>query len=295
MRSDYRCFFCIARAFEKLLERADISPEQKRMFTCDMARLYYSRKDTPAGPDFSRKLHRALFQYTHDPDPYREAKKESNDLALGLYDDLKKLISRSDNPAVTALRLALAGNIIDFAAKHNFDINLAIRNALNSELSIDHSGQLMEALARADLVLYIGDNAGEIVFDRMFIETIKHPNLVYAVRGAPVINDATMEDAEYTGMVNVAEVISSGYDAPSTIPHKSGKRFQHFFDKADLILSKGQGNLEGLYDLNDNRIFFLLMIKCSVIADQLRVRKDSFVVYNPSVTRTQAGFSSGDV
>ena len=118
--------------------------------------------------------------------------------------------------------------------------------------------------------------------DKLFIKTIKHPNLIYVVRGAPVINDATMEDAEYVGMSNAAKVISNGYDAASTIPSKSSKEFQKYFEKSDLIISKGQGNLEGLFPLNDDCLFFLLMVKCDVIAEFLNVKKESFVVYNPS-------------
>lgn len=140
----------------------------------------------------------------------------------------------------------------------------------------------MEAIASANLILYLGDNAGEIVFDKLFIETINHPNLVYVVRGAPVINDATMEDAEYIGMSSITKVISNEYKAPSTIPYKSGKIFQGYFEEADLIISKGQGNLEGLLPLNDGRIFYLLMVKCFVIAEFLKVKKDSYVVYNPA-------------
>lgn len=282
MRSDYRCFFCVARAFERLLEKESISAEAKSSFTRDMARLYYNYAGTSAGPDFSRDLHRSLQNYTNNPDPYREAKKASNDLALRRYPELKKSLERSVSPSLTALRLALAGNIIDFAARSEFDIDLAINDALNSQLSIDHSQQLFRTLSDSKLVLYLGDNAGEIVFDRLFIETLNHPNLVYAVRGGPVINDATMEDAEYTGMNRVTRVISTEYDAPSTIPHKSGKAFQKLFNDADLVISKGQGNLEGLLPFNDKRIFFLLMVKCSVIAEQLKVKKDSFVVFNNS-------------
>ena len=111
---------------------------------------------------------------------------------------------------------------------------------MNSEFAIDHSKQLKKALESANSVLYLGENAGEIVFDKLFIQTINHPNLTYAVRGAPVINDA------------------------------------------DLIISKGQGNLEGLIPLNDDRVFFLLMVKCDVMAEFMKVKKDSFVVYNAS-------------
>ena len=199
---------------------------------------------------------------------------------MNLRYESEKLIKQSDDPFNTSLRIAIAGNIIDFGANDNFNILVTIDKALNSEFAIDHSKQLKEAIENADSVLYLGDNAGEIVFDRLFIETINHPNLTYVVRGGPVINDATMEDAEYTGMTQAARVISNEYDAPSTIINKSGKDFQKCFTNADLIISKGQGNLEGLIPLNDSRIFFLLMVKCDVISEYMKVKKDSFIVYN---------------
>jgi uncharacterized protein with ATP-grasp and redox domains len=159
-------------------------------------------------------------------------------------------------------------------------LQATIDKALNSEFAIGHSKQLKEAIENAKTVLYLGDNAGEIVFDKLFIRTINHPQLTFVVRGAPVINDATIDDAEYTGMKETANVISNGYDAASTIPEKSSKQFQKYFREDDVIISKGQGNLEGLFPLNDKRIFFLLMVKCDVIAEFLKVKKGSLVVYN---------------
>jgi hypothetical protein len=196
--------------------------------------------------------------------------------------ELDFLINQSDNPYKTALRLAIAGNIIDFAANDSFDLLATIEMALKSEFAIDHSAHLKTRIEKAGSILYLGDNAGEIVFDKLFIKEIKHPNLTFAVRGAPVINDATMTDAEYVGMKDVARVISNGYDAPSTILHKSDKVFQKYFREADLIISKGQGNLEGLFELNDNRIFYLLLVKCDVIGEFLDVKKGSLVVFNSS-------------
>ena len=282
MISDHRCFFCFTRAFEKLIEKSNISIEAKNSFTLDMINLYRNKWDELMSPEFSRELHGILRSYTHNPDPYREEKKQNNDQALAMYPDLEKIVQQSNDPFNTSLRLAIAGNIIDFAANDNFNLQATIDKALTDELAIDHSKQLEQKLKNAKLVLYLGDNAGEIVFDKLFIETIKHPNLIYVVRGAPVINDATMEDAEYIGMSNAAKVISNGYDAPSTILQKSSKEFQQYFEKADLIISKGQGNLEGLLPLNDDRLFFLLMVKCDVIAEFLKVKKESFVVYNAS-------------
>lgn len=283
MGSDHRCFFCFARAFEKLLEKENISNEEKSCFTRKMITLYQENWDRFLAPEVARELHSILRGYTHNPDPYRKVKKETNDLALSLLPHLDKIVQNADDVFGTALRLAIAGNIIDFAANDNFDLPATIDKAITEVLAIDHSTQLKDRLSKVKTVLYLGDNAGEIVFDKLFISTIKHPGLTFVVKGAPIINDATMEDADYIGLKQYANVISNGYDASSTIPYKSSKEFQEYFSNADLIISKGQGNLEGLMPLNDDRIFFLLMAKCDVMAELLNIKKGSFVVFNSSL------------
>ena len=152
---------------------------------------------------------------------------------------------------------------------------------MNSDFAIDDSLQLKQALSEAKTVLYLGDNCGEMVFDKLFIETIMHPNLIYAVRGAPIINDATPEDAKYVGMDLVADVISNGYDAPSTLLEHCSSDFLEILDRADVIISKGQGNLEGLLGKTDKAVYYLLMVKCEVIANVLSVPVNSFVAYMP--------------
>ncbi len=245
-----------------------------------MIGLYYNNPDKLSAPEFSRKLHHILRSYTHNPDPYLREKKENNDQAARMIPKLEMIVRKSSNQFDTSLRLAIAGNIIDFAASDKFNLQATIEMALESEFAIDHSERLEKEIRRAHSVLYLGDNAGEIIFDKLFIRTIMHPRLTYVVRGAPVINDATMADAEYTGMKEVAKVISSGYDAASTIPEKSSEQFRKYFREADIIISKGQGNMEGLFPLNDKRIFFLLMVKCDVMAEFLKIKKGSLVVYN---------------
>ncbi len=276
--SDYRCFFCFARAFERLIEKENLSPEEKKCFASDMFGLFNQVKRDFSIPMISRELHVLLNQYSNNPDPYQEAKKQSNDLVLGMYAELKDLVFNSDNHFNTALRLAIAGNIIDYGIGNQFDLQGTIDKVLSSDFAIDDSLELKQALSEAKTVLYLGDNCGEIVFDKLFIETIMHPNLIYAVRGAPVINDVTLDDAKYVGMNIVADVISNGYDAPSTILEHCSAEFMEAFDRADVIISKGQGNLEGLLGKTDKEIYFLLMVKCEVIADALGVRKGDFVV-----------------
>ncbi|WP_111444211.1 damage-control phosphatase ARMT1 family protein [Breznakibacter xylanolyticus] len=278
MISDYRCHFCMMRAFERLLNESQLTSNDKTRFTIETAKLTAQLSDQFSAPAYARDLHALLKSYTKDPDPYQKVKKESNDLVMSLYPKLKKQIIDSDNPFSTALRLAIAGNIIDFAVGNSHDIRATIERVLTSDFAIDHSSQLKTAISNAESILYLGDNCGEIVTDKLFIEHLMHPHLTYAVRGSAVINDATLEDTEYIGMHHVADVISNSYDAPSTILPSCSDEFKHAFASADVIISKGQGNFEGLWGKTDKRVFFLLMIKCDVIAEVLNLKKGDFVV-----------------
>lgn len=278
MISDYRCFYCLTRAFESLLTKENFSTDCKNRFTIEFAELYARKGDKISAPELSREAHVILHKHSNVPDPFASEKKQSNDLVLKMYPELKAKILNSDDPFNTALRLAIAGNIIDFAVNSSFNLNETIERVLKVGFAIDDSLKLKEALSKANTVLYLGDNAGEIVFDKLFIEHIMHPNLYYAVRGKNVINDATIEDARYVKIDEVADVISNGDDAPSTILKYCSPEFNKLFDRADVIVSKGQGNLEGLLGKTKKPVFYLLMAKCDFIANALMVKKGDFVV-----------------
>lgn len=276
--SDYRCYFCFARAFERLLEKSELEPDAKKRFAGEMFSLFNQEKNGFSIPKMSRELHVLLKQHSNDRDPYQELKKQSNDLVLSMYPEVKDLVLQSQNYFDTALRLAIAGNIIDYGISNNFNLRSTIDKVLNSDFAIDDSLELKQAISEAKTVLYLGDNCGEAVFDKLFIETIMHPNLIFAVRGEPVINDVTLVDARYVGMDRVADLVSNGYDAPSTLLEHCSPEFLDVFNRADVIISKGQGNLEGLLGKTDKQVYFLLMVKCEVIADALGVKKGDFVV-----------------
>jgi hypothetical protein len=140
------------------------------------------------------------------------------------------------------------------------------------------TAELKNEISKAKSVLYLGDNCGEIVFDKLFIETMKHQNITFVVRGAPVINDVTLEDANQVGMDNICRVISNGFDAPSTLIELCSDEFAAEYNNADLIISKGQGNFEGLMESTHPNIFFLLIAKCDPIAKLLGVNKNDMVV-----------------
>ncbi|MCX6234114.1 MAG: ARMT1-like domain-containing protein [Bacteroidetes bacterium] len=233
-----------------------------------------------SSPELQRKLQHRFSLFSGVDDPFADEKKRSNLIALDLYKQWQPKVIKSENPFDMALRLAIAGNIMDFGANHNFNIHETIEKVLHADFAIDHSSLLKQRISAAKSILYLGDNAGEIVFDKLFLEILMNHNVTYAVKGGPIINDVTIFDASEVEIDNAADVISNGYDAPSTVLEKSSQEFKDRFNSADLIISKGQGNLEGLISLNDKRIFFLLMVKCDVIAELLWAPVGSFVVYN---------------
>lgn len=287
MISDYRCIYCLMRSYGNRLEKADIPLAAKEQFTHGLLKIVNDKWYGISAPECARDIQNLYRSVLNDPDPYRDVKRESNDMVLEMYNDLQDLVNNSDDPLITAMKLAIAGNIIDYAVHDHCDLHGTIDKVLNSGFAVGHTFQLREALRKATKVLYIGDNAGEIVFDKLLVSEIAHPGLTFSVRGAPAINDATMEDAEYVGMTGLTRVISSGYDAPTTIVSRAGDEFRRCYEEADLIISKGQGNLEGLIGEHDSRIFFLLMVKCDVIAEYLCVDKGSYVVYNDVIAQTE--------
>jgi uncharacterized protein with ATP-grasp and redox domains len=219
-------------------------------------------------PAIGQKIHRLIRKLIDNDDPYYELKKKFNNLAVRICHDLKENIQTSEDPLETAFRLAIAGNIIDLGVKTSItesDIEKIITNCLTADFDKSHFEEFKDSINRAERILYITDNAGEIIFDKLLIEQLPMKKVTVAVRGKPVINDATMEDAEFAELTDIVNVIDNGSDAPGTILEDCSQDFRDFFEKADLIIAKGQGNYETLSEVN-KKIFFLLKVKCPVIA-----------------------------
>jgi hypothetical protein len=212
-------------------------------------------------------IHRLVRELTGNADPYQHLKDASNRYALKLYPTLAEKIKNSSDPFEMAIRLAIAGNIIDFGVNGTIywkNIDATIEQSL-FEPVLGSINSFFEAVSSAKKILYIGDNAGEIVFDRLLIEQLASGTITFAVRGKPVINDATLKDAIQTGMANLVKIIDNESDAPGTILEDCSDSFRELFEASDLVIAKGQGNYETLSDISKN-IFFLLKIKCPVIA-----------------------------
>jgi len=214
-------------------------------------------------------------------DPFKGIKSEYNRIAMGLYPSLKKIVNNSRDPISTAMRIAIAGNIIDFGIFTSVDIDASIERALNNPLSIDDYPFFKSTIHRGKRVLYLLDNAGEIVFDRVLIETlISHGiNVTAVVKGSPIINDCTMDDAIESGLTGICDVIDNGSDCVGTILEFTSSEFMEHFKRADLIISKGQGNFETLQEVKrDKDIFYLFQSKCEVVSKEIGLSLGSMIL-----------------
>jgi len=273
----YECIPCAIGSLINLFNKGLI-PSKKQDTAIRSVLKYLSDVDfnqTP--PALGQEMHSIIRHVLDDQDPYKKLKIEFNSLLLDYYPKLKEKVENAPDPFDFALRLAIAGNVIDFGPNNSFNINDTLKKSEKVTIATEQIQELREAISAAETLLYLGDNAGEIVLDRLFLETIKHPNVFFAVRGGPIINDITKEDAEQIGINNIAKIISNGDNAPGTILENVSPNFLGIFNKADLIIAKGQGNYESLSGLDKN-IYFLLMVKCDHMANHLGVNKGDFLV-----------------
>jgi uncharacterized protein with ATP-grasp and redox domains len=227
-------------------------------------------------PEIGMIVYKAIYQAAEIDDPFRDAKHRSTQYLLSIYQDLKKQVLSSDDPLYTALKLSALGNAIDYGADPDFDIKADIINAQETDFDVCDYVQFKKELEKAKSILFIADNAGETVLDKLLIEQLKK-EVIYAVRSRPIINDATFDDAHEAGIQEVADIVSSGCDAPGTILHLCSEDFLQTFNNAEMVISKGQGNYETLSE-EKRPMFFLLKIKCPVIAADMNIKTGSLAL-----------------
>ncbi len=222
-------------------------------------------------------VYRKVKEVTGVEDPYKDIKRKNINEALSLFPVLEKHIKESHDKLLTAIRIAIAGNVVDFGLSKKFNLEKDLDTIIHQQFSIFEYEAFKNRLKSSKSVLYLGDNAGESVFDRVLIEQLSIP-VTYVVRDIPIINDVTYDDAIASGIHKVAvEIISSGTTAPGTILDLCTDEFVDIFNNADMVISKGQGNYEALASAN-REVFFLLKAKCKVVAKSLGVIEDDIVL-----------------
>ncbi|MBN1305576.1 MAG: DUF89 family protein [Anaerolineales bacterium] len=286
------CHPCILDQVKATIKLAKLTTQQSaRVLKATQAILEESEKKPLLAQHIIRRITDTILEEMGkgpEFDLYAEIKQKSNQVALQYAEQFKQTIQASQTPLETSLHIAAAGNIIDFGAKNSRGLNVEAELQALHKPSFDWYDikELHEKLRRASTLLYVCDNCGEIIFDMLFIREIrrKYPQIevTAAFRDRPIINDATLQDAHETGFSQVAACISSGSVYPGTILPESSRIFRQHFAAADVIISKGQGNYETLLPEANERLFFLLRIKCKHMASLSGVQEGSLVLLNGS-------------
>ena len=279
MKTYLDCFPCF---ISQALRAARIATNDEKKIETILDEVGMMLKNIPLGcppPESARLIYHKVKEITGNLDPYKKIKKESTQKALSLYPFLENRLEKSKDRLLTAIQIAIAGNVIDFGADWDFDIESETYKVLEMNFAVCDYNRFKRNLDKAPNVLYIADNAGECVFDRILINEIQKP-VTYVVRGMPIINDATYEDAVQAGIDRVATILSSGTDAPGTVLETCNPEFKNVYKDSEFIISKGQGNYEAL-SKEKRAIFFLLRTKCTVVADDIGVCRGDIVLKGP--------------
>lgn len=284
MKLDFNCIMCNINQVIKIMDLADIKRDKREDLMREVL-LYLSSIDySKCNPEVIGGTWQIILKYIQGENPYSDIKRFYNTEVLKMNDDIQALISQSENPFKTALKVAITGNLIDFAAKHKFDFEMLENRIMSIEdldLAIDHSEALYKKLETAKNLMYLGDNCGEICLDKLFIATIKKefPQLTiyFGVRGEEIVNDVNLDDAKMVGMEEVAEIIDNGDGSLGTVMSRVSEEFKDKFYNADVVIAKGQGNYESLSEIDRDSVFHLFMAKCDLVAKPLGVETLSTV------------------
>jgi len=223
------------------------------------------------GPLIGKRVYQLIAEVIGKADPYKDLKDKYNHIALEYYAKVKDIVKNSEDPLFEAIAISAIGNTIDFGAHHTMDLINDIKTFTPENFKINDFPLFKESLEKSDKLLMLLDNAGEIVFDKLLVETLLqlYPNLeiICAVRAGPIINDATMEDAEFIGLTEIVKTIKSPASPGIEFSIASDKFKTTFFDMGGIILSKGQGNFESLHEveISHKEVYYLLKAKCSLM------------------------------
>ncbi len=274
MRSHLECIPCFIK---QSLEAARMATDDEKIQTKVLQEVMKHLQNvsfTDSPPKLSREVHKIIREITGSKDPYKKVKETSNEMAKKKYAYLKKLVLESDDPLLMAIKLSIIGNVIDFGTTNRFNVNDLIDNSIKQELEGSSYLQFKHTLEQSKTILFLADNTGEIFYDKLLLEelTKKQKQIIYAVKANPIINDALTEDAKFAGIDKLSEVVEwdSGQklSSPGIILPYASEKFLKILESADMVLSKGQGNYEGLSDI-DRDVFFMLVVKCPLVAQDI--------------------------
>jgi len=269
---------CIPCFINQSLEAARMATDDEKIQTDVLIAVMKYLQNAPldnSPPELSREVHKIIREITDCNDPYNKVKNKSNNMIKNDYNHLKKLVNQSDDSLLTAIKLSIIGNVIDFGTMNRFIVNDMIKKSIKQEFDTASYDYFKRILDKSDTVLYLADNTGEIFFDKLLIEELskRKKHIIYAVKANPIINDALVSDAKFAEIDKFAEIIEidseQDISSPGMIVSYASKKFLEVFYSSDMIISKGQGNYEGLSQI-DREVFFMLVVKCPLVADDIK-------------------------
>ena len=272
MQTGNDCLICFMRQALRTVRRCTDDPLRHWHIVSEVGGLLSGFDHRLPPPENAVQYYRLIAARTGVADPYRGEKQESNAFALALEARTRELIGREPDPLLAAIRFAINANVLDYGAQVRLDRDTALASC-RQPLAIDHLAALRRLIDRGATILYLADNCGEIVFDKLLIELLsaRGCKVTLAVRQSPIINDATLEDARSCGLEAICPVIDNGADVPGTPLAACSQRFRRRFAEADCIISKGMGNFECLSEVAAP-IFFLFVVKCTTVCNYLNHR-----------------------
>lgn len=285
MKISRECISCLARQAVEIAEEAtdkvELQEEIIRRSLLELSEMNFNE----TASEIAFRMHQFAKKLTGIVDPYFKLKEEYNEIANKIYKKIieEEWLDKADDSFDMACRLAIAGNIIDFSVGlklDHSDIMKSVEDSIKHDIFGVGSSALKEAVENAENIMYIADNSGEIIFDKFLLERLPLDKVTYVVKGGPIVNDATMQDAISTGVVDLVRVIDNGHSAQGTILKDCSSMFREEFNKADLIISKGQANFETLSSIKGKTIFYLLRAKCRSVAEIIGCKQMDYVLTN---------------
>ena len=274
LKIENACVECIINQSRRVVDaiHADEVLRRRIIQRVEVLSRDFNFQDSP--PEVASEVYEQMSDLAAMPDLYAELKAQATQKAKTFLPQLRQELQKSPNTLLSAIKIAVAGNVIDLASEVTFDLDREMEKIFHTDFAHDDLNALEDALEQASSLLYIGDNVGEHIFDYLCIETLQklYPSLeiYYMVRGNPIINDVTMLEAKEAGFETLCHLIDSGVNTPGFVYERANKESQTLFDRADLILTKGMGNYECLSPSPRTNLCYLLKVKCQVVASSLK-------------------------
>ena len=284
MKISYKCGPCFLRQANEAMDLSTDDEILKMEIMEDIFKYVSNNfKITTNSNSTGSTIHKMIKDKTGCIDPYRREKIEANEIAMKYLPEVKKILE-DDDSLENYVKIAIIGNILDFGAfTLDDDIESVIRDSLQKDLTIKDIDEFENALKKYDRVLYMVDNTGEIVFDKLLLSKIREYdlNVTIAVKSYPILNDACMPEALEVGLDEFGELVEIGCGTVGYVDSEISDEFRQIFKSHDFVISKGMGNYEGLteIDLSDKDVFFLLCSKCNTISKDIGVSLHDMLLF----------------